>query len=106
MLVWFWYFRDDPKDHPSITQEELDKLPLKGAKPTRPTIPWGPLINRMWPVTLTYFCYGWCLWLYLSFLPLFFKDRFMLSNEDAALFASIVYFVGAIGNTVGGMISD
>ena len=30
----------------------------------------------------------------------------MLSNEDAALFASVVYFVGAIGNTVGGIISD
>jgi MFS family permease len=106
VIVWFWYFRDDPKDHPAITQEELDKLPLKGAKPTRAVVPWGPLIKRMWPVTLTYFCYGWCLWLYLSFLPLFFKDRFMLSNDDAALFASIVYFVGAIGNTVGGMVSD
>ena len=106
VIVWFWYFRDDPKDHPSITQEELEKLPLKGAKPVRAAVPWGPLIKRMWPVTLTYFCYGWCLWLYLSFLPLFFKDRFMLSNEDAALFASVVYFVGAIGNTVGGIISD
>ena len=106
VIVWFWYFRDDPKDHPSITQAELEKLPLKGAKPVRAPVPWGPLINRMWPVTLTYFCYGWCLWLYLSFLPIFFKDRFMLSNEDAALFASIVYFVGAIGNTVGGMVSD
>jgi MFS family permease len=106
VIVWFWYFRDDPKDHPAITQEELDKLPLKGAKPTHAIIPWGPLIKRMWPVTLTYFCYGWCLWLYLSFLPLFFKDRFMLSNDDAALFASIVYFVGAVGNTVGGIVSD
>jgi len=106
VIVWFWYFRDDPKDHPSITQEELEKLPLKGAKPARAAVPWGPLIKRMWPVTLTYFCYGWCLWLYLSFLPVFFKDRFMLSNDDAALFASIVYFVGAIGNTVGGMVSD
>src|SRR6185503_15657503 len=106
VIVWFWYFRDDPKEHPSITQAELEKLPLKGAKPARAVIPWGPLIKRMWPVTVTYFCYGWCLWLYLSFLPLFFKDRFMLTNDDAALFASIVYFVGAIGNTVGGMVSD
>jgi sugar phosphate permease len=106
VIVWFWYFRDDPKEHPSITEAELEKLPLKGAKPTRPVIPWGPLIKRIWPVTLTYFCYGWCLWLYLSFLPLFFRDRFQLSNDDAALFASIVYFVGAVGNTVGGMVSD
>jgi MFS family permease len=106
VAVWFWYFRDDPKDHPSITQDELDKLPSRGPGTQRPAIPWGPLIKRIWPVTLTYFCYGWTLWLYLSFLPLFFKDRFMLTNDDAALFSSIVYFVGAIGNTAGGMISD
>src|SRR6185436_19009334 len=103
--VWYWYFRDNPKDHPSITQAELDVLP-QAPKGARPAVPWGPLIARMWPVTLTYFCYGWCLWLYLSFLLIFFKDTFSLSNSDAALFSTMVYFIGAIGNTAGGMISD
>jgi MFS family permease len=105
VIVWWWYFRDDPKEHPSITREELAILP-QAVKGPRPAIPWGPLIARMWPVTLTYFCYGWCLWLYLSYLPVFFKDTFSLSNGQAALFATIVYFIGAIGNTAGGMISD
>ena len=40
-LVWvfFWvrYFRDNPKDHPKITQEELDELPAyQTADPTSP----------------------------------------------------------------------
>ncbi len=47
-----------------------------------------------------------CLWLYLSYLPVFFKDTFALSNSQAALFATVVYFIGAIGNTLGGVISD
>ncbi len=105
VLVWWWYFRDDPREHESITQEELAILP-PAPKGPRPVIPWGPLIARMWPVTLTYFCYGWCLWLYLSYLPVFFKDTFSLSNGQAALFSTIVYFIGAIGNTAGGIISD
>jgi MFS family permease len=105
VLVWWWYFRDDPGEHPSVTQEELAVLP-RPVKGPRPEIPWGPLIRRMWPVTLTYFCYGWCLWLYLSYLPVFFKDTFSLSNNQAALFSTIVYFIGAIGNTTGGMVSD
>ena len=104
-LVWWWYFRDDPKEHPSCTQEELAPLP-RAPKGPRPKVPWGPLIARMWPVTLTYFCYGWCLWLYLSYLPSFFKDTFSLSNSDAALFSTFVYFIGAIGNTAGGIVSD
>ena len=105
VIVWWWYFCDDPKEHRDISQAELDRLP-HAPKGPRPVIPWGPLIARMWPVTLTYFCYGWCLWLYLSYLPVFFKDTFSLSNSDAALFSTIVYFIGAIGNTAGGMISD
>ena len=104
-IVWWWYFRDDPKEHPSVTQEELAPLP-RAPKGPRPKVPWGPLIARMWPVTLTYFCYGWCLWLYLSYLPSFFKDTFSLSNSDAALFSTFVYFIGAIGNTAGGIVSD
>jgi MFS family permease len=105
VIVWWWYFRDDPSEHQAITQEELAILPLASKGP-RPVIPWGPLIRRMWPVTLTYFCYGWCLWLYLSYLPVFFKDTFSVSNSTAALFSTIVYFIGAIGNTGGGIISD
>jgi MFS family permease len=105
VLVWYWYFRDDPKEHPSITKQELALLP-QAPKGPRPIVPWGPLIERMWPVTLTYFCYGWCLWLYLSYLPVFFKDTFSLSNDQAALFSTIIYFIGAIGNTAGGIVSD
>lgn len=106
VAVWFWYFRDDPRDHPDITKQELDLLPLRARGGARPVVPWGALISRMWPVTLTYFCYGWCLWLYLSFLLIFFKDRFGLSTNETAFFATIVYTIGAIGNTIGGVVSD
>ena len=42
-----------------------------GAAPGK--FPGARLPKRIWPVTLTYFCYGWCLAIYLSWLPLFFK---------------------------------
>ena len=51
--VWVLYFRNEPKDHPDITAAELASLPPRPAN-TRPQVPWGPLIRRMWPVTLTY----------------------------------------------------
>jgi len=106
VAAWYWYFRDDPHEHPAITDEELAVLPKRREKGPAPAVPWGPLISRMWPVTLTYFCYGWCLWLYLSFLLIFFKDKFSLSTNETALFATIVYTIGAVGNTIGGVFSD
>jgi MFS family permease len=106
VAVWYWYFRDDPHEHPEITEAELAVLPKQRSKGPTPPVPWKPLIARMWPVTLTYFCYGWCLWLYLSFLLIFFKDKFGLSTGETAFFATIVYTIGAVGNTLGGIVSD
>ena len=69
-------------------------------------MPWGPLVRRMWPVTLTYFCYGWGLWLYLNWLPLFFKNNYHLDIKNSALFASGVFFAGVVGDSLGGIMSD
>ena len=55
--IWALYFRNEPKDHPAITDEELASLPPRPTD-TRLEVPWGALVRRLWPVTLTYFCYG------------------------------------------------
>ena len=104
-VVWALYFRNDPKDHPGITDEELASLPPR-SRDKRPEVPWGPLLRRMWPVTLTYFCYGWTLWLYLNWLPLFFKNSYSLDIKNSALFASGVFFAGVVGDSLGGILSD
>jgi len=103
--VWVWYFRNEPKDHPSITADELASLPPRPSG-VRPAVPWAPLLRRMWPVTLTYFCYGWSLWLYLNWLPLFFKNNYSLDIRNSALFASGVFFAGVVGDSLGGILSD
>jgi MFS family permease len=104
-VVWVLYFRNEPKDHPSITAEELASLPPRPTGP-KPQVPWGPLLQRMWPVTLTYFCYGWCLWLYLNWLPLFFKNTYSMDIKSSALFTSGVFLAGVVGDSLGGILSD
>ena len=105
VAVWIWYFRDDPSEHPSITKEELALLPQRSKGP-RPEVPWATLIGRMWPVTITYFCYGWTLWLYLNWLPLFFKNSYNLDIKSSAIFATGVFLAGVVGDTAGGVFSD
>jgi MFS family permease len=72
----------------------------------RPEVPWGPLVRRMMPVTAVYFCYGWTLWLYLSWLPSFFQNEYGFATRESAFFSAVVYFPGVIGNILGGEISD
>lgn len=105
-LLWFMYFRDDPRTHSQITKEELADLPPATVVATRKKVPWGPLIRRIMPVTLTDFCYGWILWLYLNWLPSFFLHEYKLDIKKSALFAAGVFFAGVVGDTVGGILSD
>jgi MFS family permease len=104
-VAWWVYFRDDPADHPSIGPAEVPR-----AKPAmsaaRGRVPWAKLILRMLPVTGVYFCYGWTLWLYLAWIPLFFLHHYGLNLKNSAWFATGVFFAGVVGDTLGGFVSD
>lgn len=106
--AWIWYFRDVPAEHGSITPTELEQLPNQGRKPStgRPTVPWGRLAARMWPVAGVYFCYGWTLWMYLNWLPSYFLHEHKLQLSRSALFSSAVFAAGVGGDYLGGMLSD
>jgi MFS family permease len=108
VVVWFWYFRDQPADHASISREELEALPGGGVpeKTARPRVPWRALTRRMTPVTIVYFCYGWTLWLYLTWLPSYFLHEYQYDLRKSALFTSAVFFAGVVGDYLGGVISD
>lgn len=108
VLVWFLYFRDDPRRHPGITQEEIAVLPdyrQVSAKGTD-SVPWGPIIRRMAPTMVVYFCYGWTGWLFFTWLPTFFLHGYNLDLKNTALFSSAVFFAGVVGDSAGGIISD
>ncbi|WP_079216895.1 MFS transporter [Herbaspirillum robiniae] len=103
VVVWCFVFTEDPARHPRITPDELAALP-----PAKKNlqIPWGPLFKRMMPVTIVYFCYGWTLWLFLSWIPQYFLHSYDLDLKKSALFASSVFFAGVVGDTLGGIVSD
>jgi MFS family permease len=108
VVVWGLYFRDDPTTHKGITPEDLPELPAFVSRAERAAVrtPWGPLLRRLAPVTLTYFCYGWTLWLYLYWLPSFFKEGQKLELGRTALYACAVFLAGVGGDMLGGTFSD
>ena len=106
VAVWWWYFRDDPKTHSGVRPEELATLPAVKPRLQGTRTPWAPLLRRMIPVTLTDFCYGWTLWVYISWMPSFFVHDYKLDLKNAAFFSAAVLFAGVVGDTVGGLLSD
>jgi len=104
VALWALTFTEHPKNHPRITEGELAMLPAPATRSLH--VPWEPLFKRMAPVTMVYFCYGWTLWLFLSWIPQYFLHSHNLDLRKSALFSSGVFFAGVLGDTLGGMATD
>lgn len=106
VAVWFWYFRDNPREHAGVSEAEIEVLPPYRSRSEARAVPWRQLLPRMMPTTIVYFCYGWTLWLYLSWLPQFFQQGHNLNISKSALFSGGVFLAGVVGDTMGGLVSD
>jgi sugar phosphate permease len=106
VLAWAFYFRNDPKDHPSITSEDLALLPAYNTRTSGVAIPYRRLILRILPVAFVFFCHAWTLWLYLTWLPTFFSEAYHVDLKASALFTSGIFLAGMIGDTAGGLLTD
>jgi sugar phosphate permease len=106
VVVWFWYYRDDPRQHSGMRHEELKELPVIPPRNGRPPIPWRALLKRMWPTTLVCFCYAWTLWLYLTWIPSFFVQAYGMNIKSSAVYSFGVFFAGLVGDALGGILSD
>jgi MFS family permease len=107
-LLWLWYFRDDPREHASISPAELALLP--GADPAKPTtsgpVPWRRLVPRMVPMMITYFCMGWTGWLYVTWMPSLFSKNYGVDMKKSAMFYAATFLCAMFAEFFGGVLSD
>ncbi|MGF6267239.1 MFS family permease [Paraburkholderia youngii] len=109
VVVYAWYFTDDPRKHRHMTAEQETELPpvrQSAVEATRETTPWRRLLKRIAPTMLVYFCYGWTGWLFFTWLPTFFMHGRGLDLKSSAMFSAGVFLSGVVGNTAGGVLSD
>jgi MFS family permease len=107
VVVWLAYFRDRPKDHKAVTSVELEELDRGDAATDRLTsTPWRTVVPALLPVAVVDFCYGWLLWVYITWLPTVFQTSFGLDIGSYALYTSLVLAAGALGDLVGGWLAD
>jgi MFS family permease len=106
VAVWITYFKDDPRSHPGMTEKELSQLSARSKVTRKTRTPFLALAKRVGPVTAVDFCYGWNLWVYISWIPLYFMNRHHLDLKSSALLAGLTFFAGVVGDTIGGSLSD
>jgi ACS family D-galactonate transporter-like MFS transporter len=60
----------------------------------------------MWLVTFVDFCYGWSLWVFLTWLPIYLSEARGFKLNDVATMTMVPLMAGVIGDTLGGVASD
>jgi sugar phosphate permease len=108
-FLWLLAFRDTPDEHPAVSDEERDELATT-ARPA-PTssssrTPWRALVRRMWLVTFVDFCYGWSLWMFLTWLPSYLSDARGFNLNALAIMTMLPLSAGVVGDGLGGLASD
>jgi MFS transporter, ACS family, glucarate transporter len=104
-LIWaaafYYWFRDDPRQHWQVNQTERDLI----ARTVSPHaghghVPWRKFLRsrQVWLLCWQYFClsYGW--YFYLTWLPTYLREGRHLEFTHAAWLSVLPLFVGGLGN--------
>ncbi|MEW4565513.1 MFS transporter [Bremerella sp. JC770] len=112
-VIWYWYFRDDPTEHPTIADWERDEILATRQVPARQDhdadkgIASAMLRSRnMWLISLQYFCSNFTFFFCLTWLFPHLKETYSLSTFEAGLYSAAPLICGAIGNWTSGWLVD
>ena len=109
-VLWFWYYRDVPREHKGANEGELAKIEsaLGIAAKKRQPIPWGLILGsrQMWTLAAMYFCYGYAINMFLAWYPKFLQAERGYSLAEMGFFTSLTLAAAVVGDICGGVFSD
>ena len=112
-IIWagFWkfIFHDQPENHPSISQDEVELIQAGGGVKEKPkTIPWGEILKSpaVWALCSVGFAASWTLYIFLSWLPSYFADVHGLNLSGAGLYALLPWITMFITLNISAWIAD
>jgi MFS transporter, ACS family, glucarate transporter len=115
-LVWawafWWWYRDEPAEHPAVSPEErrwieswqakADEVAGKAAASWR-----SVLTNRsIWGLSGASFCVAFAWFFNASWLPTYLREARHVDPGRASWYASLPFLFGIVGCALGGWISD
>jgi nitrate/nitrite transporter NarK len=99
-IVFYWWFRDDPRQHPSVNTAEAALIaPPSDTAVATGGVPWRRVFSTpsVWLLSVQYMClaYGW--WFYINWLPTYLRDARGTTFQMGALLAGLPLLFGGVG---------
>lgn len=106
--LWWWLFRDAPSDSKFVNRFELERITQQQEPVKHIPHPWQRLLRN--PTLIAnywaFFVFGYYLFFFMSWLPLFLHQRYHLSLTQVGLFSVLPWSMSAIMMFFGGKLSD
>lgn len=109
--AWYWWFRDDPKDHPSVSAAERELI-LAGRPPETShdlrNVPWRLILSsrNVWLLCAMYFVQTYGFYFYLTWMPTYLERERGFTSTQLSLFAGAPMVACMIADLTGGMATD
>lgn len=110
-IVWVWIFRNDPTEHPSVSEEEKEYIVAnrqKVSEDAAESLPFSQIISSksVWLTMVQYFCSNFTFFFALTWLFPYVKGTYELTSTNAGLLCTLPLIGGAMGNWFSGYLVD
>ncbi|MBI2808514.1 MAG: MFS transporter [Planctomycetes bacterium] len=111
-VVWagafYWWFRDDPRDHPSVNQAEAQLIGPGAHGSGHGAVPWLAAITHpnVWLLGITVTLTAFNSYFFFSWYPTYLQEARLVSNQTAGWMAALALAGATAGSLIGGVIAD
>jgi MFS transporter, ACS family, glucarate transporter len=108
--VWYFWFKDNPRDMSGITDAEVELIEknrsIKSA--SHGFLSWSTIVkNRnLWALCGMYFFLLFAAYFYMSWMPKYLSNGRGIPKEDLTFMTSLPFILGMAGCLIGGFTSD
>lgn len=109
-IVWYLFYRNQPKEMRGITQAEIDEAPVSQMETNsaKVSIPWKSLLSskQFWLILSMYFFYAFGSWFFFSWFPTFMELGRGFEKDQLTYAIAVPFVMSMIGNISGGYLTD
>ena len=107
---WYWWFRDEPREHPSVNAAEAELIEkTRGLPPSREqhgTFVEVFRIPSLIPLCLQYVANNYGYYFFITWLPTYLAKARGMSSAELAIFSGLPFTLSAIADVSGGFTTD
>jgi MFS family permease len=111
-IVWavcfYYWYRDNPADHPSVNKQELALIQASAEKAeSHGDVPWGKLVSSgsVWGLWIQYFLLSYPWYFFITWLPTYLQEHWKVSGQELGFLGAFPLFFGGLGAIFSGHFS-